>query len=64
MKVGDLVMWCGHVSLAFPGPRTGVLLDKVEIFESGTLPYYWRVFIEGKTVLMDETYLEVIHESR
>jgi len=61
MKVGDLVKWRGRTSVKFPGPRFGILLCK-ESERGGTL--YWHLFMEGKTIVMDEMYWEVINENR
>ena len=61
MRVGDLVKWRGRTSVKFPGPRFGILLCK-ESEHGGTL--FWHLLMEGKTICMDETYWEVISESR
>ena len=64
MKAGDLVKWIGRLSDQYPGPRTAILLGKEPGHGRNGLDYYWRVFMEGQVICMDEAYLKVIHESR
>jgi len=64
MKVGDLVKWIGPLSEQYPGTRTAIVLDKWSNPQPKGPTHYWRVFMEGQVISMNEIYLEVIHESR
>ena len=64
MKCGDLVKWRGRTSVKFPGPRFGILLCKWVDPHPDDTTHYWRVLMEDNMFSMDETYLEVICESR
>ena len=64
MQVGDLVKWRKRRGKVDPGIRTGILLGKEPGHAHDGLDYYWRVFMEGQVICMDEAYLEVMHESR
>jgi len=67
VKVGDLVGW-RLISAERGDPvELGVILGKEGTNTSPnphTPAYYWRVFVCGNVVLLDEKYLELINECR